>query len=244
MILSCPQCNARFLVPDAAIGSTGRTVRCGKCAHQWFCDPLPNISAPPPAAAVAEEKPAAAAPAPDIDRLMQDEKPSGEAPPPKPIPSGSNLPVAPKRLPLRLKLAWLVLMGAAAYACILAFLPALVGLPDSRELVFTDVRLKQMPPLEAGQRFSKLSDVYYVEGFIVNNGAKPLPPPGVRIVLVDRNGVQVREWQVQHTQASIAPGESMPFVAPELETPRAEGMKFRLDLGNKLELALRPTATQ
>ncbi len=35
MILECPNCQTRFMVPDNAIGADGRKVRCAKCKHQW-----------------------------------------------------------------------------------------------------------------------------------------------------------------------------------------------------------------
>lgn len=38
MIIACPACETRYVVPDSAIGVDGRTVRCAKCKHSWFQD--------------------------------------------------------------------------------------------------------------------------------------------------------------------------------------------------------------
>jgi predicted Zn finger-like uncharacterized protein len=60
MILACPACSTRYVVPDSAIGVEGRTVRCAKCRHSWF-QQGPDLPARPEAngSAVASAEPAA-----------------------------------------------------------------------------------------------------------------------------------------------------------------------------------------
>jgi len=36
MILTCPNCRARYAVDPLKIGAAGRTVQCARCVHRWF----------------------------------------------------------------------------------------------------------------------------------------------------------------------------------------------------------------
>ncbi|MCX7676008.1 MAG: zinc-ribbon domain-containing protein, partial [Alteraurantiacibacter sp.] len=38
MLIQCPACATRYVVPDSSIGPDGRMVRCAKCRHSWFQD--------------------------------------------------------------------------------------------------------------------------------------------------------------------------------------------------------------
>ena len=39
MRVTCPNCGSKFKVPDKALGTTGRKLKCGKCEHKWFQKP-------------------------------------------------------------------------------------------------------------------------------------------------------------------------------------------------------------
>src|SRR5690606_10463722 len=103
MIIACPACTTRYVVPDTAIGPEGRTVRCAKCRHSWFQDP----PSPEQAVSAAPVPPSRTAPAPapraepssppEPRRFVPDEPPpvpEREAEP-EPAPPLPDEPVAP-----------------------------------------------------------------------------------------------------------------------------------------------------
>ncbi len=89
MIIACPACATRYVVPDSAIGAEGRTVRCAKCRHSWFQngpepdsgDAAPEIAPPP----LPEVAPAPPSPSPEPF-----EQPAGVAWPEPDAPSATS----------------------------------------------------------------------------------------------------------------------------------------------------------
>ena len=105
MIIACPACSTRYVVPDSAIGAEGRTVRCAKCRHSWFQDG-PEIVVPPPApepepspapapetpAAAVAEVPAQAADAPPEAATQPSRVDWVQSPLPGAVPDGGTMP--------------------------------------------------------------------------------------------------------------------------------------------------------
>lgn len=96
MIIACPACATRYVVPDSAIGVEGRTVRCAKCRHSWFQDgpelllQTPVAAQPTPVPQPAATEPAGAEVAPEaeppVPAAVAEPPAPASAPPPPPPP--------------------------------------------------------------------------------------------------------------------------------------------------------------
>lgn len=243
MILTCPECTARFAVPDALIPAEGRTVKCGRCAHQWHADgPIPIE---PTGDDTAEEA---------LDfagRLakIQAEQATGDAPE-----TQQQLPpVSPRQLPVRQKApaspvpyiaGALALTLVWAVASFLVYYPSWMqtpglrgiygsfGVHSSEGLVFEDVSM-QRNTMEGGQT------QFLISGSITNHAAETRIVPTVRVQLKNAEGKAVWERAYPVNEA-LEPGKPYAFRIDNVTTSFADHVAtIVLDVGHSLQLMMR-----
>ncbi len=236
MILECPECSTRYLVPDSAIGAEGRTVRCANCRHSWFQDP-PEPEAPPPLPASPVERiqsePTAIAEA-DDDTVPPFLEPAA-IPSARPIPVPEPIVTAPDydafahRPPFRPRRntskRWTViavvaglLMIAGVGAILYLGAPGLlarIGLPVGA--TDSPLRLKDNPierrELENG------SELFAVSGQVTNPSSERQRVPDIRAELRDAQGRIVYSWTITPQQRTLNPGGSIDFNSAKLDVP-------------------------
>lgn len=154
MIITCPECSARYVVDPKALLPDGRVVRCAKCSHSWREDapdvePLPEEAQP-----LDIQEDDADAASPPENKADADTKSDGDAPTetagdnvdlaissrrkrPRPIPKGSNLPAIQGHRHGSSKWSWIGLVAFVTIiiSCFLIFQDSLsAAWPASQKL--------------------------------------------------------------------------------------------------------------
>jgi predicted Zn finger-like uncharacterized protein len=238
MILSCPACHTKYVVPDSAIGPTGRSVRCASCGHKWFqapatldleavapIDPIasapverePEPRASEPVAVAAE--PAAPEPPPVRNWATSD---IDELPPPLFGASGKRRGRRnPARMWTALAVAFALIVGGGGAAL------AWFGVPAWAEQWIPQIAgaepdlVIELPVEAQDHRTLPNGTIYFAaNGSIVNPTDQPQRVPPIKAELRDSTGAIVYEWIIPPPVDVLPAGERRSFSEARTDIPR------------------------
>lgn len=245
MILVCPQCATRYIVPDSAIGLNGRSVRCAACKHSWFQEGLAlppreeamaeaaPVAAPaansaeaptPPPAAAAPAAPAPPPPVMDYERRPEPGAPEAEV---RGAPASSfahEPPFRPRRNPARMwtaaAMTFALVMLAGGGALYYFGIPGWVVNAGLMTEGGEPELLLDMPRKPERRQLPSGDEYFAFSGRIVNASDKVQSVPPIIVEMRDDRDRLVFGWTIRPPVKQLGPGDQASFHESRIDIPR------------------------
>jgi len=221
MILTCSSCSTRYYADDAAIGPSGRTVRCAACGFSWFAEPQLELRAP--VATASEREPVAAANEPLTRERVERLRRAAEQPGPAPSAAAKFRAQQAERMRRDRTRAAVVVWGATGAALAASAAGMVMFRQDVAELwprsasafaaLGLDVNVYGLEfyDLAVERQFDGPTPVLMVSGEVRNIGRDEKLVPPVRISLRDTRSHEIFELVNAVSDQPIAAGAAVPF---------------------------------
>lgn len=237
MILTCPSCSKRFVLPAKLLAPEGRTVKCSACEEEWFQLPDPDelledleheIEETQDESPETDETPSEAQEdaAEDVnegddglpDSILDEDIPDAV----KPIPETKSVPALQNEGAASKKASVIAYVAAAAIFLLisgaLVFLkaPIVKSWPPSAALYEMAGMAVSVPG--EGLVFDRVQisasrDVLNVEGLIINLKNEAQAIPMIEANLINTNGEMTGHWYIQPPAGMLNPEMTLPFKA-------------------------------
>lgn len=239
MILTCTSCATRYYADDAAIGPSGRTVRCAACSHEWFVEPqlVLGETAQKPEPLTRER----------VERMRR----AADMPGPAPSAAARYRQQQADRMRRERARVAVVAWGATGAALAASTAGAVMFRQDVAELwprsasafaaVGLDVNVYglEFEDVAVERAFEGPTPVLLVSGEIRNIGRDDKDAPPVRITLRDDHSNELYEVIHVVDAGSIAAGASAPFQI-RVENPPADAVDLETTFASLAEAAAQP----
>ena len=249
---TCPECSAQYKLTAQQVGPQGRTLKCAKCGHKWFMEPVKEEEAENTSPATQPEETAKeGAPAPKtLEEGKAETKPETEqAAPPKEeeAPEETDLssfatigktPPWVRRLlgsPAGLlALGGLVLGGLIGLSVYRLVTPPVMQGPQTEALQQAPIPENAFEPehlilSDLKPALTKRGDTWVlaIEGNLTNTSRQAQKIPQIKVQLVDAKGQELDFWPAELTADNLGGGESTTWSALFLNPPLQRLASFR-----------------